>query len=94
MPKKVLPWRSIPGSPIHNEGRVRFELNGENCTRLSIQLSYLPPAGVAGHVLIKLFSADPRQAMDDDLVRLNLFSKWGRLARMAKSLRETIYLQA
>lgn len=78
VPKALLAWKSASGSPVEMEGRVRFEPEGENATRLSIQLSYHPPAGAAGHALAMLFGADPKQAMDDDLVRLKSLLEAGK----------------
>lgn len=78
VPKELLAWKSVAGSPMEMEGRIRFEPDGENGTRLSIQLSYQPPAGAAGHVLAILFGADPKQAMDDDLVRLKSLLEAGK----------------
>jgi uncharacterized membrane protein len=39
-------------------------------TQIDIQLSYNPPAGVAGHAVATVLGVDPKRAMDDDLVRL------------------------
>jgi uncharacterized membrane protein len=33
-------------------------------------MSYNPPAGALGHVVAKLFGADPKSELDDDLMRL------------------------
>ena len=33
-------------------------------------MTYMPPAGVVGHKVAELFGVDPRQAMQDDLMRL------------------------
>ncbi len=77
-PKELLAWRSLPGSPVENRGCVRFEPNGDSGTRLTVQLSYQPPVGAAGHLLAKLFGADPKHAMDEDLVRLKSLLEVGK----------------
>jgi len=33
-------------------------------------MEYLPPAGMLGHTVAQLFGVDPRQAMNNDLMRL------------------------
>ena len=33
-------------------------------------MTYNPPGGVAGHAIAALFGADPKSAMDDDLLKL------------------------
>jgi hypothetical protein len=40
-------------------------------------MSYVPPAGVLGHAVAALFGADPKQDMDDDLLRLKTFIETG-----------------
>ena len=48
--------------------------------RLDIRVSYNPPAGAIGHAIALLFSADPKHAMDDDLVRFKSLLEDGRSA--------------
>ncbi|HEX7362661.1 MAG TPA: SRPBCC family protein [Bryobacteraceae bacterium] len=78
VPKELLVWRTVSGSPIEMEGRIRFEPNDENGTRLSIQVSYQPVGGAAGYLLARLFGSDPKHAMDDDLVRLKSLLEVGK----------------
>ena len=78
IPKQLLAWKSLPGSVVENTGSVRFDQNGNGGTRLTIQLSYQPPAGAMGHALAKLFGADPKQAMDEDLIRLKSLLEIGK----------------
>jgi uncharacterized membrane protein len=69
VPNQLIAWRSEPGSVIANAGTIRLEPQ-EDSTRIDIRLSYTPPAGMLGHFAARLFGADPRALMDDDLVRL------------------------
>ncbi len=41
-------WRSIDG--LTNSGRVRFEAIGAGSTRLTVEVSYEPPAGFLGQI--------------------------------------------
>jgi uncharacterized membrane protein len=41
-------------------------------------MEYLPPAGVLGHAVAELFGVDPRQAMNEDLVRLKTLLEEGK----------------
>jgi uncharacterized membrane protein len=77
-PLRVLAWRGVPGSEVENAGSVRFDPDAHNGTRLTIQLSYQPPAGAVGHAFAKLFGSDPKQAMDEDLVRLKSMLEVGK----------------
>ncbi len=70
VPGEVLAWKSEPGSMIDNAGIVRFEpVRDGEATRVDIHLSYNPPAGSMGDVVASLLGADPKSAMDEDLVR-------------------------
>jgi uncharacterized membrane protein len=69
VPDELLAWRTEPGSMIPNAGVVRFERIGGESTRVEIRLAYRPPAGALGHFAARLFGADPKSALDEDLVR-------------------------
>jgi uncharacterized membrane protein len=69
-PNRLLAWRSEPGSVIPNAGIIRFEPTPKGDTRVDIRFSYNPPGGMLGHFAARLFGADAKSAMDEDLVRL------------------------
>jgi len=60
----------VPDSQVHHAGFVRFDENRDGSTRVTVQMSYAPPAGTLGHAVAQLFGVDPRQAMHEDLIRL------------------------
>ena len=70
VPDQFIGWSSVEDSPVETSGQVRFRPVSEQETQIDIQLSYNPPAGIAGHALATVFGVDPKQAIDDDLVRL------------------------
>ncbi|MNK82881.1 Polyketide cyclase / dehydrase and lipid transport [compost metagenome] len=72
VPNSLISWRSVPGSTVGNTGAIHLQANPDGSTRLHIQLSYRPPAGVLGHALATLFGTDPKHEMDDDLARMKL----------------------
>jgi uncharacterized membrane protein len=78
VPNVVLAWRSVPGSIIQNAGIARFEENPDGTTRLDLRMSYNPPAGALGHLVASLFGADPKHAMDEDLVRFQSLLEQGK----------------
>lgn len=71
-----LAWRTDEDAPVRHTGEVHFEpeLTG---TRVSVHMSYAPPAGAIGHVLASLLGADPKREMDDDLMRMKAFIETG-----------------
>jgi uncharacterized membrane protein len=72
IPNREIAWRSLPGQQVTSVGRVRFIPVDANRTRVSVRMSYSPPAGVVGHAVAKLLGADPKSAVDEDLMRF----KW------------------
>lgn len=66
---RLIAWESEPNSMIANSGSLRFEPAGSG-TRVTIRMWYLPPGGMLGHFAARLFGADPRSEMDDDLLRM------------------------
>jgi uncharacterized membrane protein len=77
VPNTLLEFASEPGSAIEHHGVVRFEPK-DGGTRVDVKMSYRPPAGSVGHALAKLFGADPRSEMIDDLMRMKSFIETGR----------------
>lgn len=77
-PNRLLAWRSVPGSLVRTTGRVRFEEDSMGGTRVTIRMSYCPPAGIFGHTVALLFGADPKSEIDDDMVRLKSLLEIGK----------------
>jgi uncharacterized membrane protein len=77
VPDRLLAWRSADGAAVRNMGVVHFDVEGD-CTRVDIRLSYNPPAGALGHVIASLFGADPKHALDEDMVRFQSLLERGK----------------
>jgi uncharacterized membrane protein len=69
-PDRLIEWSTIVGSPVEHAGTIRLDAEGEGRTRMHIRMSYNPPAGAVGHVVARIFGADPKSEMDEDLMRL------------------------
>jgi len=78
VPNESIAWETVPDSQVHHAGLVRFDENREGGTRVTIQMTYVPPAGAAGHAVAQLFGVDPRQAMHEDLIRLKSLLEEGK----------------
>jgi uncharacterized membrane protein len=88
---ELIAWRSVEGEPVRSSGRVRFDPNPDGSTRITVQMQYTPPAGALGHVVAMLFGTDPKQAMDEDMVRLkSLFEDGKTTIRGMEITREAI----
>lgn len=71
-----LSWRSEPGAEIEQEGTVSFEPAGGG-TRVTVRMTYAPPAGALGHGIARMLGADPQRQMDEDLRRMKAFIERG-----------------
>jgi uncharacterized membrane protein len=77
-PNRLLAWRSEPGSLIRNAGIIRFESTADGGTRVHLLMSYNPPAGAIGHAVATLFGVGPKDALDEDLVRMKSLFEHGK----------------
>lgn len=81
-PNRLIAWRTLPGSAVEHAGLLRFEPK-ENGTRVLVTMSYTPPAGALGHAVARIFGADPKSELNDDLLRMKVFLETGRRAHDA-----------
>lgn len=77
VPGVVIEWRSVSDSDVRHHGAVRFAESGDGGTRVSVELSYIPPAGAFGHAVAAIFGADPKSEMDADLLRMKSMIETG-----------------
>jgi uncharacterized membrane protein len=78
VPQQFLAWKSVNGSTVQTAGMVRFRSINEQETEIDVHLSYNPPAGALGHAVAFLTGVDPKQAMDEDMVRLKSLLEEGK----------------
>jgi uncharacterized membrane protein len=77
-PNRRLSWRSLGGSGVDTHGTVHLEPEEGGGTRVHVDMSYGPPAGLLGHSVAWLTRQDPRTAMNEDLLRLKSLLEDGR----------------
>ena len=70
-PNQRIAWSSTDGD-LKTSGQVTFAPIGENETQVTVMLLYVPPAGLAGDLVAKLFG-NPEGKLDSDLRR---FKAW------------------
>jgi uncharacterized membrane protein len=78
IPNQLLAWKSIRGQAVRHSGIVRFDEDPRGGTRIDVRMTYKPPAGVLGHAVAALFGTDPKQALDDDLMRFKSLIETGK----------------
>lgn len=86
-PNRLIAWRSVEGSDVHNSGTVFFEPgpSGKG-TVVRVDLSYDPPGGVIGAAVAKLFGKDAGQMLDDDLRAFKQIMETGEVVRSDASV--------
>jgi uncharacterized membrane protein len=72
-------WTSTDAAAVQNRGEARFEALPNGSTRLTIHLAYEPPLGAIGHAVAKLFGADPKRDLDDDMLRFKSLLERGKV---------------
>lgn len=82
-PNRLIAWRTEPGALIQHEGIVRFTQQANGATRAQVQMSYNPVAGAVGHAVARLFGADAKRQIDDDLMRMKSYIETGTRAHDA-----------
>ncbi|GAA5058684.1 putative membrane protein [Thermocatellispora tengchongensis] len=68
-------WKTVEGQLIAHTGAVRLTPEGEDRTRVQVQLTYNPLAGAAGHAVARLLGTDPRRRLREDLSRLKTYAE-------------------
>jgi uncharacterized membrane protein len=89
VPNELIAWKSVEGAPVENAGTVRFRPNPDGSTQVDIKLTYNPPGGALGHAAASLLGADPKRAMDEDMVRLKSLLEEGK----TRADQEPVYLE-
>jgi uncharacterized membrane protein len=69
-PGRGFAWKSVEGSMVDTKGVVAFRpSNSGRGTVLTVDLTYVPPGGVAGAAIAKLLGREPAQTIREDLRR-------------------------
>lgn len=71
-------WRSLPGSQVANSGSVEFTPGKDGRgTWVTVELTYLPPAGAVGKAAATLLGKDPEFTVREDLRRFKALIEAG-----------------
>ncbi len=70
-------WQWTMRGIVHDVS-AKLESVGTNATRVTLRLAYAPPGGILGHEVARLFGADPKHELDDDMLRLKSLLEQGK----------------
>jgi len=86
IPNDVISWETEPESTVKHRGRVRFKSNPDGSTQVNVRMTYNPPAGLVGHGVASMMGTDPKQSMDEDLVRLKSLLETGKTSAKGEEI--------
>ncbi len=78
VPDQRIEWWSLPGSIIENRGVIHLEAQKDGRTRVQIEMTYNPPAGLLGHAVATLLGLDPKSALNQDMLQLQSLFQLGK----------------
>jgi uncharacterized membrane protein len=84
VPNELVGWKTVSDSLVKNAGMVEFRPENGG-TRVDVHLKYNPGLGALGHAAAKLFGADPKTLMDEDLGRMKAYLESGRRSPFAST---------
>ena len=80
VPNELLAWESLPDSQIKNAGSIHFHpAPPGRGTEVTVQLSYVPPAGAVGKMVATFFGEEPNMQIADDLIRFQALAETGEI---------------
>ena len=80
VPNEIIAWRSTENAQIANAGAVNFRTApGGRGTEVKVTLNYIPPAGLLGATVAKLFGEEPGFQVEDDLRRFKNLMETGEI---------------
>ncbi|TKD50489.1 SRPBCC family protein [Sphingomonas baiyangensis] len=85
-PGRIIAWRSVEGSDIDTEGRVRFSDAPGGGTEVELVIAYIPPFGRAGQAVAKLLQREPAIQARRDLRRFRMLMETGEIATSERRL--------
>jgi uncharacterized membrane protein len=87
-PNELIAWRSIEGADVDNAGSVHFKrAPGGRGTEVRVEMQYIPPGGVIGAAIAKLFGEEPGQQVSEDLRRFKQLMEAGEVVQSEATAR-------
>jgi uncharacterized membrane protein len=87
-PNELIAWRSLEGADVDSAGSVHFKrAPGERGTEVRVEMQYIPPGGVVGATIAKLFGEEPEQQVSGDLRRFKQVMETGEIIQSEATAR-------
>ena len=83
-PGRLIAWKSLPGSDIHQAGTVRFEqASGTRGTVVTVEQNFEIPAGFFGLTIAKILGQDPDTQVRENLRHFKQLMETGEIPTTA-----------
>lgn len=69
-PSETVAWRTVPGSPLFNSGRVSIQSLDLERSKVRVELAYALRAGGLGYAVACILGFDPRGHFEGDLTKM------------------------
>jgi uncharacterized membrane protein len=87
-PHELIAWRSLEGADVDHAGSVHFKPTpGRRGTEVRVEMQYIPPGGLIGATIAKLFGEAPEQQLYEDLRRFKQVMEVGEVTQSEASAR-------
>jgi uncharacterized membrane protein len=87
-PPELIAWRSLEGADVDHAGSVQFKsAPGGRGTEVRVEMQYMPPGGVIGTAIAKLFGEAPEQQLQEDLRRFKQMMEVGEVVQSEATAR-------
>jgi uncharacterized membrane protein len=91
-PNEQICWKTMENHGVSHCGSIQFSPNQNGGTLVHLKMQYTPPLGIFGNTLARIFGADPKTEMEQDLARMKTMIETGHPARDA-ALNKTSVMQ-
>lgn len=85
IPNRLLAWKTVRGSLIRHSGKVTFFEGMRGGTKIELELSFNPPAGMLGLELAKLLGLEPKKLVEESLCQMKQLIEQGPSARQTRA---------
>jgi uncharacterized membrane protein len=87
-PHELIAWRSLEGSDVDHAGSVHFKpAPAGRGTEVRVEMQYIPPGGIIGAAIAKLFGEAPDQQLQEDLRRFKQTMEVGEVIQSEATAR-------
>jgi uncharacterized membrane protein len=77
---ELIAWRSLDGADVQNAGTVNFlPAPGGRGTEVKVTLQYVPPGGIIGAQIARLWGEEPSLQVESDLLRFKQLMEAGEI---------------